>query len=249
MRRGRVVATVLLALVVGGCAARAPLPADAVNDPWEPFNRKIFWFNDKVDSYVLEPVAKGWDWVLPTPVQRSISNFFLNVRFPVVDGEQRPAGEARRRRARRGAVRDQHDRRGGWASSTRPPAWACPGTTRTSGRRSAVWGIAPGPYLVLPIFGPSNPRDTVGLGVDVVTSITPFFAPWSATIPARIVDTINARSMVLKQIDTAKESSFDFYVFVRDAYMQRRARLIADGGLGGQDLGPTDDIYNLETPQ
>ena len=248
MRRGRVVATVLLALVVGGCAARAPRPADAVSDPWEPFNRKIFWFNDKVDTYVLEPAAKGWDWALPTPVQRSISNFFLNVRFPVtmvnnvlqgklVDGGLDMVRFGVNTTVGVGGFFDPASRMG------------LPRHDEDFGQTLAVWGIAPGPYLVLPIFGPSNPRDTVGLGVDVVTSITPFFAPWVVTIPARIVDTINARSMVLKQIDTAKESSFDFYVFVRDAYMQRRARLIADGGLGGQDLGPTDDIYNLETPQ
>src|SRR4026208_2081498 len=60
----------------------APAPITE-RDPWEPFNRKIFWFNDKVDSYVLEPTAKGWNFVVPNEIQTCLTNFFYNLRFPI----------------------------------------------------------------------------------------------------------------------------------------------------------------------
>ena len=78
--------TAILALVLitflGGCAAKQPGHVDY--DPIEPVNRKIFWFNDKADVYVLEPAARGWDFIMPNRVQTSISNFFKNLAFPIV---------------------------------------------------------------------------------------------------------------------------------------------------------------------
>src|SRR5215470_11216604 len=81
----RVPALATVALLVGlfaGCAARHPPQPDY--DPWEPLNRKVFWFNDQVDVYALEPVARGWDYVVPNVVQRGLSNFFDNLRIPVI---------------------------------------------------------------------------------------------------------------------------------------------------------------------
>ena len=69
-------------------AAEAPVAAES--DPLESLNRKIFWFNDKLDVYVLEPVAKGWDFVMPNRVQTCVSNFFYNLRFPDRDAERSP---------------------------------------------------------------------------------------------------------------------------------------------------------------
>src|SRR5215470_19692785 len=71
-------AVVLLSLA--GCAASTARPD---YDPWEPMNRGIFWFNEQADQYVLEPVAKGWDWLMPQRVKTSVSNFFYNLRFPI----------------------------------------------------------------------------------------------------------------------------------------------------------------------
>src|SRR5262249_40037026 len=74
-------ASAVCGLALIGCAAQSARPD---NDPLEGMNRKVFWFNDKVDVYVLEPVAKGWDWIAPDQVKQSIANFFQNLRFPIV---------------------------------------------------------------------------------------------------------------------------------------------------------------------
>lgn len=242
----RTAACVLLACALAGCAARAPGPAAPVSDPIEGFNRKIFWFNDKVDTYVIEPAAKGWDWALPRGVQRSISNFFANVRFPIV-----AANDLLQGKLRDGAVdagRFGINTTVGVLGFFDPAAaWGLERHDEDFGQTLGRWGLGPGPYLVLPILGPSNPRDAVGLGVDAALSVVPFFAPWYASLGARVVDTVNARSLVLDEVETAKESAFDFYVFVRDAYYQRRSALVSDQQ--ETPLGPSEDIYQLETPQ
>ena len=147
-------------------ARRAEDEQRAVYDPWQPMNRGIFSFNDTLDRYVLEPVATGWDFVVPDPAQRGIANFFANARDAAPDRERPAPGQARQGRRRPRALRDQHHvrrarllRSGRRARASRP-------ATRTSGRRSASGASPPGPYLVLPFFGPSNPRDTAGLAVD-----------------------------------------------------------------------------------
>src|SRR6185369_1258303 len=85
------VCLVALALVsAAGLAACGPPASRGLHteartdyDPWQPLNRKVFWFNDHVDRYVLEPVARGWDWIAPDVVERSVSNFFVNLRSPI----------------------------------------------------------------------------------------------------------------------------------------------------------------------
>jgi phospholipid-binding lipoprotein MlaA len=77
MRRTLLIAVTLL------CLRATPFAIADEQDPWEGFNRRIFWFNDQVDVYVLEPVAKGWHWALPQPMQDGFSNFFENLRFPI----------------------------------------------------------------------------------------------------------------------------------------------------------------------
>ncbi|MGH7818655.1 MAG: MlaA family lipoprotein, partial [Candidatus Binatia bacterium] len=84
-----------LAACSGAVSRGEEPPAPRDPDPWEPMNRRIFWFNEQVDRYVLEPAAIGWDWVLPDRAQRSVSNFFLNVRFPIVAGNDLLQGKVR----------------------------------------------------------------------------------------------------------------------------------------------------------
>ena len=99
--RTLLLALALLAAFQTGCAGRKPPQPDY--DPWEGFNRKIFWFNDKMDVYALEPIARGWRYVMPQPVRRGFTNFFNNILFPVVfvndilQGKPRAVGRARER--------------------------------------------------------------------------------------------------------------------------------------------------------
>jgi phospholipid-binding lipoprotein MlaA len=199
----------------------------AEHDPLEGMNRKIFWFNDKVDVYALEPVAKGWDWVAPDPVQHSVSNFFQNLRFPIV-----AINDLLQWKPKATAVdvgRFGVNTTVGVLGFFDPAShWGLEKHVEDFGQTLGKWGVPPGPYLVLPFLGPSNARDAVGWGADYAFSVTPFFVDELYLFGARLVDTINERSLVLEEVKNIKEASFDYYVFVRNAYAQRRAALIAD---------------------
>ena len=100
--------------------------------------------------------------------------------------------------------------------------------TEDFGQTLGVWGVPPGPYLVLPVLGPSSARDAPALGVDSATAITPFFIDGWILVGARVVDVVNTRAQFLEAVAEAKEASLDYYVFVRNAYLQRRQALIED---------------------
>ncbi len=241
-RRSPACAVLALALLVGGCAARQP---GAANDPIEPFNRKIFWFNDTLDVYVLEPVAKGWDFIAPDAVQRALRNFFGNLEFPVVLVNDVLQGKPL------DAVTDV----GRFAVNTTAgvlgffdPAtgWGLEANNEDTGQTFGWWGIPPGPYLVLPFFGPSNPRDAIGRVGDSALRVYSYFAPIYVSLGVNAVDVINLRALYLQEVADAKEAAVDYYAFVRDAYTQRRARLVSDSAAMSKEeeedlYGTTDD--------
>ena len=172
-----------IALLAGALAAAAPsraqpvpeavtegeTPEDeqrAVWDPWQPMNRGIFAFNEFIDRYLLEPVATGWDVVVPDPAQRGIANFFANAAAP-----RRIANDLLQ-----GKLDKAGDDFGRFAINTTfgvlglfDPAGAegiAPGD-EDFGQTLGVWGTPAGPYLVLPLLGPSSPRDAAGLAADI----------------------------------------------------------------------------------
>lgn len=196
-------------------------------DPLEAFNRKIFWFNDKLDTYVLEPVAEGWDYVLPKRAETSIANFFYNLRFPIetlndlLQGKFKYAGSD----VGRFLVNTTLGVAGFF-----DPATSCGLELHWEdfGQTLGWWGLGPGPYLMLPVLGPSDIRDGAGLIVDTASSVTPFFVDSYIPFAVRTVDVVNTRAQYLDTIRKAKEASFDYYSFVRNAYLQRRVGLIHD---------------------
>lgn len=215
----------------------------AEDDPWESFNRGMFWFNDQIDGYVLEPVARSWDFAMPKDVQTWIDNFFDNVHAPIdtvnslLQGKPRDAGVAFGRFLFNSTV--------GFAGFFDPAAseLGLDEVREDFGQTLAVWGLGSGPYLVLPILGPSSPRDTAGLAGDAAMTAYTWFIPWSATYSSRGVDVVNTRSRLLQQIEDSKKSSFDYYVFVRNAYLQYRRNLIQDKKAG--ESGFYDDLYDV----
>ncbi len=239
-----------LALAAGLVLAIPSLPAHAdppaagsEDDPWEPFNRGVFWFNDQLDGYVVEPVARGWDFVMPKDVQTWIDNFFDNVHAPIdgvnalLQGKPRDAGVAFGRFLFNSTV--------GFAGFFDPAAseLGLDEVREDFGQTLAVWGLGSGPYLVLPVLGPSSPRETAGLVGDGAMAAYTWFIPWAATFSSRGVDVVNTRSRLLQQIEDSKKSSFDYYVFVRNAYLQYRRNLIQDKKAG--ESGFYDDLYEV----
>jgi phospholipid-binding lipoprotein MlaA len=242
-RRLAHLAPLLFALALAGCAAQAH-PERSPRDPWEPMNRKLFWFNDKVDQYVLEPTAKGWRWATPTFVRTAVGNFFLNLRFPIVTVNDLLQGKPK----------DAAVDVGRFATNTTLGflGFGDPATTiglerhdEDFGQTLGVWGVPAGPYLVIPFLGPSSARDAGGLAVDTALSVTPFFVDGFILFGARVADVVNYRSTVIEQVQEAKQASVDYYTFVRDAYFQHRAALVSDNA--GMTKEREEELYYPDT--
>jgi phospholipid-binding lipoprotein MlaA len=242
MLRGMAMSCGLLLWVASACAAD-PAPSGADYDPIEKVNRGIFWFNDRADAYVLEPTARAWHWALPDPVETSVSNFFSNLRFPILVVNNVLQGKPKA--AAIDVSRFMVNTTFGVAGFFDPASdWGLVRHNEDFGQTLGAWGVPPGPYLVLPLFGPSNPRDTGGLVVDYVLSVYPWLVDSYVLFGVGAVNVVNARAQVIEEIRDAKEASLDYYVFVRNAYYQRRAVLVNDEREEGGHP-PTDDLYDV----
>lgn len=214
-------------LLAASGVAWVTLTGCASTDPWEAVNRKTFAFNEGVDEYALEPAAKGWRVVTPQILRTGLRNFFDNLNMPVVllnDLLQlKPI-----------AVADDLTRivtntvfgLGGFidvASRENVPQH-----DEDFGQTLGVWGMPSGPYLVLPFFGPSNPRDAVGLLVDTFSAPYSYFIPLWANASAFGVRIVNLRSEFIEEIDQSRSESLDYYVFLRSAYLQNRRMKVED---------------------
>jgi phospholipid-binding lipoprotein MlaA len=114
------------------------------------------------------------------------------------------------------------------------------------GQTLGVWGVPAGPYLVLPFFGPSNPRDTAGLVLDTLLSPELYFTPWYVSYPATGTRVVNTRSLALETVRAERAAAFDFYAAVRSAYVQYRANLLRDRAAEPEDHDEDEDLYDLE---
>jgi len=219
-----------------------PPPAPSAEaDPIEGFNRKMFWFNDHLDMYVLEPTAKGWNFVVPPRAQTSVSNFFTNLRFPIDTAND--LFQAKWTYAGKQVARFLVNTTAGFAGFFDPAtSLGLEYHPEDFGQTLGYWGVGQGPFLMLPILGPSTLRDGAGLIVDYPLSVTPFFVEWYYLTGARVVETVNTRAIYLDPIRQAKESSFDYYSFVRNAYLQRREALVND--LAAPTAESQEDLYH-----
>ncbi|MEO8604450.1 MAG: VacJ family lipoprotein [bacterium] len=242
LQRAVTLLVVTVALALAGCGAqKRPHPDD---DPWEGMNRKVFWLNDNLDSYGLEPVARGWNYIMPNVAQRGLSNFFDNLRLPIVLVND--ILQAQPRLAAETVARFQCNTfLGGLGFYDLASDLGVPPHVQDTGLTFGRWGIEPGPYVMLPFFGPSNPRDTVGFAIDGLLAIYPFFINIPGiTVGASAIDLINRRSRVLDQVNDAKQASIDYYSFIRNAYVQRRWKEVrGQAPPGGAE---EEDLYNEE---
>ena len=228
---------IMLALVVSGCArhpqteSQGGVPEENFNDPLENTNRKIFDFNQAVDRHFLVPVAKGYRAVLPAPVRDSVHDFLTNLGEPLTfanDALQGNFGHAKDT-----VVRFVLDSTIGMAGLVDVAGrWGIPHHEEGLGITLGVWGVPEGPYLMVPVFGPSNPRDLFRQVADSygdpwnrLVSGNPFTLYW---IPyARgAVNGIDQRARYLDTLADIERTSLDYYATIRSLYRQRRAALI-----------------------
>lgn len=215
-----------LHLLAVASLALLPLAGHASEeDPWESFNRPIFKFNDTLDTYALKPLAKGYQAVTPQFLDDGISNVFANI------GEIRNfASDSLQGKFHNAGVDTArfiiNTLAGGLGFFDVATHAGLKRNDEDFGQAFGAWGVPSGPYLVLPFFGPSSPRDAVGLVPDSYAGMK-----WSIDhVPTRnsvwAVDVVDTRADLLS---AEKVISGDKYLFIRNAYLQNREFKVKDG--------------------
>jgi phospholipid-binding lipoprotein MlaA len=241
--RTRLAALAVIAAALTAGISCAPIPGSRhPSDPWERMNRGIFRFNEGLDRWVAEPAAKGMDFVLPDPVERSIGKFFVNSRIPIhfVNALLQFKPVSAVEDLTRFVINTTIGIAGFFDPATH---FGLEAHREDFGQTLGYWGVPAGPYLVLPGFGPSNPRDAVGLGVDSVTTVYPYFVPFYVPISIAVGRALNWRSLNLELIAAERKAALDYYVFVRNAYLSYRENQIRDRE---EDEADDDDLYYID---
>ncbi len=214
----------LLSIAVLGLAMSSPVLAADQADPWEGFNRGVFRFNETLDRYVAKPVARAYQAVTPDAVDNAISRFFNNLTSPVTLVNQLLQGKPVA--AVGTTARLIFNSTVGVAGLFDVAAkMGVPREKEDFGQTLAVWGVGSGPYLVLPVLGPSTLRDTFGRAVDIAPDPRSYINDDPAFGLAAL-DMIDTRADLL---NAEKVIEGDRYQFIRDYYLQQRAFAIADG--------------------
>ena len=227
-----------MATALVGCASIPAGVEPSPQDPWEPFNRSVFEFNEGLDAYLLKPVVAGYRFVLPEFVREGIYNFFSNYNdiytalYNLLQGKPGYAFNDFMRVAVNTTMG-----LGGLLDL------ATPGGLEKHkedwGQTLGVWGVPAGPYVVLPFFGPSNVRDTFGtvadLESDYLFRLLPDVALRNSITGLRVV---NARNTYYEAGDLLDGAAIDKYSFMRDAYIQRREYQINEGRDDKEPLMP-----------
>jgi len=220
--RNSMLTALALSLLLGlaGCAQTGE-----VRDPLEPVNRKVNSFNNFFDRWLFKPVAQGYVTVVPSPARSGVSNFFDNLLYPTVIINQFLQGKGKTGLQDTGRFLANSTLGIGGLFDV-ANKWNLEKHDEDFGQTFAVWGIPSGPYLVLPFFGPATPRSGVGDVVGIYTYPPTYLDDdtlrWSL-FGARTIDT---RARLL---DSEEMLTGDRYLFIRDAYLQRRDFLIRDG--------------------
>lgn len=216
---------VLCALVLAGCAT---VPNPDARDPWESWNRGVFGFNDSVDKVVLKPVATGYQKVTPDWLQKGVGNFFGNLTdmWSVVNNalalRPRETGDSIGRVMLNTTV-------GLLGVIDVASDLGVERHTADFGLTLARWGVGNGPYVVLPLLGPSTLRDTAGLPVDSWGNPINQVGDEPTRTGAVVLKAVDTRARLLSAGDVLDGAALDKYSFVRDAYLQRRRNQVYDG--------------------
>jgi phospholipid-binding lipoprotein MlaA len=218
----------ILLITATGCTS---IPKDQRDprDPFEPFNRAMYTFNDGLDTILLKPVATGYDAALPGVVKTGVSNFFDNIADLPIAVNQLLQGKPQQ--AGNDLSRFLFNSTFGLAGliDFAQIFLDLPRHNEDFGQTLGVWGFSTGPYVVLPLFGPRNVRDTFGLGGDIV--LDPFWslnknrAYWGGIITRAISD----RAQLLAAERVLDTAALDPYIFLRESYLQQRENLVYDG--------------------
>ena len=202
-------------------------PAATIADPWEPFNRAMHTFNDRLYFSVLKPVAQGYNVVVPEPARVSVSNFFSNLRAPIrlvnCVLQANPIGAATE------LFRFMINSTVGIAGLFDPAGGEEINLKRQDvdlGQTLGVWGLGQGIYIVWPIMGPSSLRDTAGIVGDYFLYPISYLDPWYVWAGVRGYEAENEVSLRIGDYEAITEAAIDPYIAFRDAYVQYRLKKV-----------------------
>lgn len=219
-----------------GCATPPPASdPDAVadfketNDPLEPTNRVMYAINNGLDTVILRPLAVAYRWAVPEPVRNGVHNVLSNLGTPVQLGND--VLEAKPRRAGDTTMRFLINTTVGVVGIFDvAKEWGYPDHDNDFGQTLALWGVPEGPFLFLPVLGPSDPRDAIGHGVDVAGD--PFTWVGQGAVVTGLnwtryaLTAVDERERVLDAVDSIKKTALDPYATFRSLYRQHRAAQI-----------------------
>ncbi|MCH7929696.1 MAG: VacJ family lipoprotein [Proteobacteria bacterium] len=211
---------------------------EQVDDPLEGLNRAVFFVNDQLDTYLIRPIASTYGLITPDAVKRAVRNFFLNLNSParfandLLQGEIGDAGVTGARFLINSSVglAGFLDVAEGLGHAHQPADF---------GQTLYVYGAGPGPYLVLPLFGPGTLRSSVGIGVDSLLDPFTYLFDTVVNLGITVGDGVVRREDVLEALDEVRATSIDYYAAVRSLYLQDRAAELRRGqpaGITGVDL-------------
>lgn len=239
-RLARVGAALAIAATLSACAT-----SSNPRDPLEGYNRAMFTFNDKVDEVALKPIAKGYKAVTPSFVQTGIGNFFGNLAdvWSAINNLAQGKGEA----GLQDVVRVTMNSTFGIFGLIDIASQA--GVTKHGedfGQTLGWYGVKPGPYVVLPLLGPSTMRDTVALPVDIVGDPWRYKDPTNVRNIGTFTRVVDKRAQLLDATNLLEAAALDRYEFVRDGYLQARESKVFDGDMSRRKQDSKDDSSALD---
>lgn len=225
-------------LLAQGCATG---PNANPADPLEPFNRTVFNLNDGLDRAILKPVATAYKEITPSPVRTGVSNFFNNIAdvWSVINNALQLKPKETLETGMRVAFNTIFGFAGVLDIGTE---MRLARNSQDFGQTLGYWGVKSGPYVVLPFFGPSTVRDTVGKAVDASVDLVNNVKKVPTRNSLTSLRVVDKRAQFLGATDLLDEVALDKYTFTRDLYLKRRANSV------GQDLPEKEERYDLPAP-
>lgn len=243
MRAVTALVLLLCAAQLTGCATVSGPPDP--RDPWESYNRSVFEFNDGLDRTIVKPVARGYKKVTPQVVDDGVTNFFSNIddiRVTLYDLLQLKFDHAARDLGRVA----WNTTVGLFGLIDVASHLGLPKRDEDFGQVLGHYGVPAGPYFVLPFLGPSTVRDAPALYVDYLASPTFDFWDQPESWYLTGLNLLDRRADLLQLEDLAQEMSYDRYVFLRDAYLQRRQFQVHDGQIPQDEDPLLQELKELE---
>ena len=247
-RSGRFALALVWALPVCMLMARPALAQDDENDPIEPVNRAMFQVNHFLDRLILKPVAILYRAATPEIVRDGVDNFLANLRTPVILANDLLQGDFQQGRLTLGRFMLNTILGVGGLIDVGGMVGMPERRGEDFGQTLAVYGVGSGPYLMLPLVGPSNPRDAVGRVVDFAFDPLFFLAPTPVNAGRFGAQTVSTREHNIETFDELERSSLDLYAAVRTLARQLRANEIRNGAPAPLGDIYNEDVYKLDEP-